>query len=101
MFDFSFAELALIVVVMVVFIGPKEMPAVVRAIVKAMRSVKALGHEVRGAFDELSRESGLTDITGDIEREVKMIKGDDGKFYESYDMAALKNPVPPPDVKHE
>ena len=84
MLDFSFAEIALIVVVAVVFIGPKELPVVIKAVAKAMHGMRSLTKELRGAFDELTRESCLKDAADDIDREIRMIKGDDGKMYESY-----------------
>ena len=77
MFDFSFAELALIVIVAVVFIGPKELPAVLRAVAKAMRAIRKLGDEVRHTFDELAKETGL-------EEGRRMIEGLDGKMYETF-----------------
>ncbi|MDE3060265.1 MAG: twin-arginine translocase TatA/TatE family subunit [Pseudomonadota bacterium] len=89
MLDFSFAELALIVVVAVVFIGPKELPVVVKAVAKALRALRSLTGEVRQAFDELSRESGLKETAEAFDSEVKMIRGDDGKMYEAYS-------IPPP-----
>ncbi len=92
MFDISLAELALIVVVAVVFIGPKELPAVIQAIAKAMRWMKDIGKEIRAAFDELARESGVEDL----KKEVHYIRGDDGKLYESYHL-----PTPPLDKKHD
>jgi sec-independent protein translocase protein TatB len=82
MFDLSFAELALIVIVAVIFIGPKDLPVVLRALSKAMRYMRHLGRELKQAFDDLSRESGIADI----ERDMRLIKGDDGKLYESYDL---------------
>lgn len=93
MFDFSFAELALIVVVAVVFIGPKELPVVIRAFAKAMRGMRSLMHEIRMAFDDLSRESGIKDAAEDIDREIRMVKGDDGNFYESYTIPASVRPT--------
>lgn len=89
MFDFSFAELALIVIVAVVFIGPKELPAVLRAVAKAMRGIRKLGDEVRHTFDELAKESGVSEG-------VRMIKGDDGKMYEAYEPPKTILPNSPP-----
>lgn len=86
MFDLSLTELALIVVVAVVFIGPKELPAVIRAIAKAMKNLRGLARDIRGAFDDLAKESGVKAITDEFESDVRMIKGDDGKWYESYDL---------------
>jgi Tat protein translocase TatB subunit len=77
MLDISLSELMLIVVVAVVFIGPKELPTVLRALAKAMRVLKNISHEIKKTFDDLAEESG-------VKNEIKMIQGDDGKWYESY-----------------
>ena len=84
MFDFSFAELALIVIVAVVFIGPKELPTVVRAVAKGMRALRSLTKDIRGSFDELARESGLKEASEALDHEMHLIRGDDGKMYEAY-----------------
>lgn len=86
MFDLSFAEVLLVIVVAVIFIGPKELPVVIRAVAKAMRGIRALAGEIRAAFDDLGRESGLKDVADDINSEMRMIRGDDGKLYEAYDV---------------
>lgn len=84
MLDFSFAEIALIVIVTVVFIGPKELPVVIRAVGKVVRGMRSLSSEIRQVFDELTKESGIKDATDAIDYEINMIKGDDGNMYESY-----------------
>jgi sec-independent protein translocase protein TatB len=94
MFDFSLAEIVLIAVVAVVFIGPKDLPVVLRALAKAMAWVRGLTHEFRAAFEELSRESGVHEMRGEVAREVRQITGDDGEEYEAYDIADLLPPPP-------
>jgi sec-independent protein translocase protein TatB len=89
MFDLSFAEVLLIVVVTVIFIGPKDLPVVVRAIARAMRSMRSLASELKQAFDELGKESGIQDVTDTLNEEVRLIKGDDGQFYEAHDVEKL------------
>lgn len=84
MLDFSFGELLLIVVVAVVCIGPKELPVVVRAIARSLAQIRALSREIRAAFDDLASETGLKETRDEIEREVKMITGDDGQSYPAY-----------------
>jgi len=105
MLDFSFAEIALIVVVAVLFIGPNELPVVIKTIGKAMRGMRGLMKEIRGIFDEISRESGLEEAERDVQHEITMIKGDDGKMYESYthplNPAKIAPPVAPEDVKND
>jgi len=93
MFDLSFAELALIVVVAVMFIGPKELPVVIKAIAKVMRGVRSLAKEMRSLFDDIAKESGLDDTAAEINRETKMIMGDDGKMYEAYNVSHMQ-PLP-------
>ena len=111
MFDFSLAELGLIVVVAVIFIGPEELPVVIRHISKALRGIRGLAKELREAFDDLSKDSGIHDIskqfTDDIRQTTHLIKGNDGEMYESYHPVrasnAPKNPIvsPPVDIDHE
>ncbi|MBY0406588.1 MAG: hypothetical protein K2Q01_02765 [Rickettsiales bacterium] len=84
MFDLSLAEIGLIVVVAVVFIGPNELPVVIRHVSKAMRSIRGLANELRAAFDDLSKESGIKDVAEGITHEIRMIEGQDGQMYESY-----------------
>ncbi len=86
MFDLSLGEIILVVMVAAIFIGPKEMPVVIRGIAKLMKSVRALAGEIRGAFDDLAKESGVKDAADEINKNVRLIQGDDGQMYESYDM---------------
>ena len=86
MFDFSLTELALIAVVAVIFIGPKELPGVVRAVAKFMRGLRSIMREISGAFDDVAKESGVKAMVDEFEGDVRMIRGDDGKMYEAYDM---------------
>lgn len=100
MFDLSLGELALVIIVTVIFIGPNELPVVIKAVAKAMRGIRSLMRELHKAFDDITRESGLDEAANDISREVRMIRGDDGKMYESYDVSHMK-PLPPADAKHD
>lgn len=86
MLDVSFSELLLIVVIGVVFLRPKDVPVVVRAVAKAMKTIRDFTHEVRQVFDDITREAGADEIKTTLEAEVNMIKGDDGRLYESYSL---------------
>lgn len=92
MFDLSLAEILLIVVVALVFIGPKELPVVVRAVARAMTGIKSLAGEIRAAFDGLAEDAGVKDIQKELDAEMRMIQGDDGKWYESYDTKNISSP---------
>ncbi len=84
MFDLSLAEILLIVVVIVVFIQPKDIPVVVRAVARAVKGLRGFMHEVRQAFDDIAKETGVSDVKETLDAEMRMIQGDDGKMYESY-----------------
>lgn len=90
MFDLSLAEILLIVVVAVVFIGPKDLPVVVRAVARFINNLREFSHEIKQAFDDLAKEAGVEDIKETLDAEVRMIQGDDGKMYESYQIPDLK-----------
>lgn len=98
MLDFSLAEIAVIAVVSVVFIGPKELPVVLKTIAKGMRAARDLMREVQEAFEELAKESGVKEATDEILSETKLIQGDDGQMYESYDMSKI---FPKPQILDE
>jgi Tat protein translocase TatB subunit len=93
MFNFSFAELLLIVVVAVVFIGPKDLPIVIKTVAKFVKTMRNFSHEIKAAFDEVAHEVGVADIKQSFEAEMQMIKGDDGKMYESYQVPASTLPI--------
>lgn len=98
MFDLSLGEIGLVVVAAVIFIGPKELPTVIKGIAAAMHSIRDLMHDLRGAFDDLARESGYTDTKETLENEIRMIRGDDGKLYESYDLSDITGSTPKPQI---
>lgn len=59
MFDFSWSEIALIVVVALVFIGPKDMPTAIRAVSRGIKAVRRMASEFQGHVDEMVREADL------------------------------------------
>lgn len=93
MFDFSFAELLLVIVVAAVFIQPKDFPVVIKAIAKAMKTLRGFMHDIKQTFDDISRESGIADVKETLDTEMRLIKGDDGKMYESYQVPPLEKNV--------
>lgn len=59
MFDFSWSEIALIVIVALVFIGPKEMPTAIRAVSRGLKAVRRIASEFQGHVDEMVRDADL------------------------------------------
>jgi sec-independent protein translocase protein TatB len=59
---FSWSEILLIAVVALIFIGPKELPAVLHKMGQAANKVRRSAEEFRRHFDDAMREAGYQDI---------------------------------------
>ncbi len=101
MFDLSLAEILLIVVVVVVFMQPKDLPVVVRAIARFLKMIRDFSHEIKQAFEDIAKEAGIDEVKETLEAEMRMIQGDDGKMYESYQIPSLENNVKKTDDRKE
>jgi sec-independent protein translocase protein TatB len=62
MFDIGWSELALIAVVALVAIGPKELPAVLRTVGQWVGKVRRMASEFQGQFQEAMREAEMADL---------------------------------------
>jgi sec-independent protein translocase protein TatB len=62
MFDIGWSELALIAVVALVAIGPKELPGVLRTAGQWVGKVRRMASEFQGQFQEAMREAEMTDL---------------------------------------
>lgn len=62
MFGMSLGETALILLVAVIAIGPKELPTVIRAVVRTLAQLRGVAQEFRKNFDELAQEAEIQDI---------------------------------------
>ena len=67
MFDFSWSELLLIGVVALVFIGPKELPGVLRMAGQWMAKVRRMASEFQSQFQDALREAELADLKKEVD----------------------------------
>ncbi|WP_291297514.1 Sec-independent protein translocase protein TatB [Elioraea sp.] len=84
MFDLAWSEIALILLIALVVIGPKELPNAVRGIADFIRKARRMAGEFQVHVDEMMREtkldevkkqidevrSGIYDMKRDVERSV-------------------------------
>lgn len=61
MFDFSFSEIALFVIVAMVFIRPKELPVAIRTISNGVKAMRRMASEFQSHVDDMVREADLSD----------------------------------------
>lgn len=62
MFDIGWSELLVIAVVLIVVVGPKDLPPMLRAFGKTMTRFRKVAGEFRAQFDEALREADLDDV---------------------------------------
>jgi len=62
MFDISWSEFAIIAVVALIAIGPKELPGVLRMVGQWMGKARKMAAEFQGQFQEAMREAEMSDL---------------------------------------
>ena len=74
MFDISWTEFLLIGVVVLIFIGPKELPAVLRTLGQWTRRIRSMAADFQNQFQEAMREAEMADLkkqVDDIAHDIK------------------------------
>lgn len=82
MLDIGFSEIALIVVVAFLVLGPKEFPTVIRALSRFFRQLREVVDECKAQLDDLANDTGLKDS-------VRYIKDESGQWRETYDISDI------------
>jgi sec-independent protein translocase protein TatB len=66
MFDLAWSEIALIGVVAIVVIGPKDLPEAIRGVARGIAKLRRMASEFQGQADELVREANLDEVRNSI-----------------------------------
>ncbi len=97
MFDISWGEIGLVVVVATVMLGPEELPAVIRAIKKARTHWDHLKGECTRVWDTLEKETSLAEtkkdlntITSELNQNIRTIVDDNGKEWPAYSVEEVE-----------
>jgi sec-independent protein translocase protein TatB len=91
MFDFSWAELALIAVVALIVIGPKDLPRALRTAGMWARKARTISREFQSSIEQMVREAELDEVKKELEAatsinletEIKKTVDPDGSLAES------------------
>ncbi len=62
MLDLAWSEIAMIVLVAVVVLGPKELPKAMRTVAQFMRKARKMAGEFQGHWNEMVREAELEEV---------------------------------------
>jgi len=68
MFDFGWDEMALIAVVTLIVIGPKDLPKVLRQAGRWSRKARDMAAEFQRGVDEMMRESELKEVKSQLDK---------------------------------
>jgi sec-independent protein translocase protein TatB len=66
MFDFAWSEIALIAVVALIAIGPKDMPVAIRAVTDMIKKARRMAAEFQTHVDEMVRDADLHEVRNSI-----------------------------------
>ncbi len=66
MFDFAWSEIGLIGVVALIAIGPKDMPAAIKAVTGIIKKARRMAGEFQTHVDEMMREVDLQEVRNQI-----------------------------------
>lgn len=66
MFDFAWSEFALIAVVALIAIGPKDMPVAIRAVTTWIKKARRMAAEFQTHVDDMMREADLHEVRASI-----------------------------------
>ena len=70
----GFSEMLLLAVLAIVFVGPKDMPVMMRTMGRWVAKIKAMGQEFKDAFDDMGAEGEMAELRKEIE-ELKSMGG--------------------------
>ena len=73
MFTFGWIEIFLIVIIIVVVIGPKDLPKFIKQITNFTKGIKKISNEFKSSLNDMAEETELKEISNSI-KEVKKIK---------------------------
>jgi sec-independent protein translocase protein TatB len=68
MFDLGWSEMAVILLVALIVIGPKDLPRVARTIGKWTGKARAMAREFHRSLDDMAREADLQDIKAEMDK---------------------------------
>lgn len=117
MFDFAWSEFALIGVVALVLIGPKDLPVAIKTVAQMVKKARRMAGEFQTHVDEMVREADLGDVRNqfndlrrmDIKGKILSAVDGDGSIRRNFAEPMVTpvttpfdiNPAPPPIPVHD
>ena len=104
MLDIGFPEFLLISFVLLIVVGPKDLPKVLRSITSFIRKIKSVASQFHSGIDDLANEAEISDLRKEVNKIDKKSLIDDhvGEIKELDDdvnIKSIKNDIN--DIKNE
>ena len=104
MLDIGFPEFLLISFVLLIVVGPKDLPKVLRSITSFIRKIKSVASQFHSGIDDLANEAEISDLRKEVNKIDKKSLIDDhvGEIKELDDdvnLKSIKNDIN--DIKNE
>jgi sec-independent protein translocase protein TatB len=104
MLGLDWSELAVIAMVALVVIGPKDLPGAIRGLAQGVQKLRRMAGEFQGHLDEVVREAKLDEIRNqinevrnfDIKGEMERAVDSDGSLRKTFSEDPLNPATPPP-----
>ncbi len=107
----GFPEMLVIVLLAIIFVGPKDLPSLMRTMGQWMARVRSLGNEFKSAFDDMDVDGEVAAIRREIEQMKDLGKLDpeldsemkalNAELREATDMSSPHTPSAPKSDKHK
>lgn len=68
MLDIGWSEMAIVMVVALLVIGPKDLPRVARSVGKWAAKARSMAREFQRSLDDMAREAELSDIKSELDK---------------------------------
>ena len=93
MLDIGFPEFLLISFVLLIVVGPKDLPKVLRSITSFIRKIKSMASQFHSGIDDLANESEISDLRKEVNKIDKKSLIDDhvGEIKELKDDVNIKS----------
>ena len=98
MLDIGFPEFLLISFVLLIVVGPKDLPKVLRSITSFVRKIKSMASQFHSGIDDLANEAEISDLRKEVNKIDKksLIEDHVGEIKEledDVDIKSIKNDV--------
>ena len=62
MFDIGWTEMVVLAIIAIIFVGPKELPGMVRSVAQVVKKLRSLAHDFYGQFDKAMKDAEIDEL---------------------------------------